>query len=104
MEKIALDGFWLLGGLGVAYLVGVFTSQWLKDKINGVPSELRTALGASETAALNDLKAAKSDIVSKVIAKTKPAAAPAAAAAAPAPAPAPASVAAAPAAAPASPA
>lgn len=66
MDKIVLDGFWLLGGLGVAYLLGVFTAQKLKDTINGVPSALRTALSATEASALAELSKAKAALVADV--------------------------------------
>ena len=46
MLKLALDGFWLLGALGAVFLLGVFSSQYIKDKISGVPSDLRAALRA----------------------------------------------------------
>lgn len=58
-----LNGFWLLAALAVVYLVGVFTSQWLKDKIAGIPADLRKALKSTETAALNELTAVKAKVV-----------------------------------------
>lgn len=58
-----LHGLWLLGGFAVVYFVGVFTSQWAKDKINGVPSTLRSALKATESAAVKELAAARDKIV-----------------------------------------
>lgn len=58
-----LDGFWLLGALAVTYITGVFTSQWAKDKLTGIPSDLRSALTALETSAKNELAAAKSRVV-----------------------------------------
>lgn len=66
MGHIALDGFWLVGALALAWLVGIFTAQYIKDKVKGVPSPLRTALQATETAALNELEAAKAKVVSDV--------------------------------------
>jgi hypothetical protein len=88
MEKVALDGFWLLGGLALAYLTGVFTSQWVKDKISGVPAELRTAIKATESSALSELTKAKAAVVadvSKLFTKAATATAAAAPAAAAAP-------------------
>lgn len=61
----ALEGLWLIGALAVVYFVGVFTAQWAKDKLAGIPSELRTALRATEAAAKNDLLAAKSKVVAE---------------------------------------
>lgn len=73
-----LDGLWLLGALAVVYLVGVFTSQWAKDKLSGVPADLRSALSTLEVAAKNELAAAKSKVVAdtaSLLAKGKAAAA-----------------------------
>lgn len=62
-----LNSFWMLVGGGAAlYLLGIFSSQWVKDKITGVPAELRAALSASETAALQALSDAKSRVISDV--------------------------------------
>jgi hypothetical protein len=66
MEKLALDGFWLLGGLAAAFVVGVFVSTYIKDKIKGVPSSLRSVLGTAETDAIAALKAAETKVVSDV--------------------------------------
>lgn len=77
MGALALDGLWLLAGLGVTYLIGVFTSQWAKDKINGVPGTLRAALKVTEAAAVKELTAARDRIVADtatLIAKGKAAA------------------------------
>ena len=62
----ALNGLWLAGGLALAFLAGVFLSQWIKDKISGVPADLRAALGASQTAALNEIAAAKKKVVADI--------------------------------------
>jgi type IV secretory pathway TrbL component len=92
MDKIALDGFWLLGGLALVYLTGVFTAQYVKDKVSGVPSALRAALKATETNALAELEKAKNAVLAdignifKKSAAATTAAAPAAAAVAAAPA------------------
>jgi hypothetical protein len=77
MFKIALDGVWLIAGLGVAVLVGVFVAQYVKDKLKGVPAPLRAALSATESAALNELKAAQQKAIADVaglLAKAKAAA------------------------------
>lgn len=74
----ALEGIWLLGGFAVVYLIGVFTSQWAKDKINGVPSSLRSALKTTEAAAVKELAAARDRLVAEtasLLAKGKAAAA-----------------------------
>lgn len=63
MGAIALEGVWLLGGFAVVYLVGVFTSQWAKDKLSGVPADLRSALSTLEAAAKKEIVAAKSKVV-----------------------------------------
>lgn len=63
MGAIVLEGFWLLGALSVVYLVGVFTSQWAKDKLAGIPSDLRKALRATEAAAKIELAAAQAKVV-----------------------------------------
>lgn len=94
MEHFALDGLWLAGALALAVLTGIFVAQYVKDKLTGVPSALRTALSATETAALAELKVAKAKVVADVaglFSKAKAAAAadlapaaPAASAAAPA--------------------
>lgn len=58
-----LEGLWLVGALAVVYLTGVFTSQWAKDKLSGVPSDLRSALSSLETSAKNELAAARARVV-----------------------------------------
>jgi hypothetical protein len=63
MLNFALDGFWLLGSLAAVYLLGVFTAQYAKDKLSGVPSELRTVLKNVETRALTALKRSKANSV-----------------------------------------
>lgn len=63
MFAFALEGFWLLAAMGVVYFVGVFTSQYAKDKINGVPASLRTALNVTESAALKELQSARDRLV-----------------------------------------
>lgn len=78
LATFALDGFWLAAALAVAYLVGVFTSQYAKDKLTGVPSDLRAALKTTEASAVAELTAAKSKAVADVatfLAKGKAAAA-----------------------------
>ena len=88
MFHFVLDGFWLLGAIAVAYLLGVFTSQYVKDKLRGVPSEVRAALRNLEAKALAQAAATKNKAVADavgaitpampVVAKPVPAAAPAA--------------------------
>lgn len=65
MPNFALDGLWLLGALGVVYLAGVFTSQWVKDKIKGVPSDLRAALKTTEAASLAEVTSARDKVVAE---------------------------------------
>ena len=63
MEHLALDGFWLVGGILLAAVVGIFVAQYVKDTIKGVPSPLRAALSATETDALASLKVAEIKVV-----------------------------------------
>jgi hypothetical protein len=65
MGAIALEGFWLLAAFAVVYLIGVFTAQWAKDKINGVPSTLRSALKVTEAAAVKELHDARDRLVAE---------------------------------------
>lgn len=60
---LELHGLWLLGALAVTYITGVFTSQWAKDKLSGIPGDLRSALTSLETSAKNELAAAKAKVV-----------------------------------------
>jgi hypothetical protein len=62
----SLDGYWLLGALALAFTGGVFSAQWLKDKAKGVPSELRSAISATESSALAELVKAKAAVVKDV--------------------------------------
>lgn len=94
MESFFLKGFWLLGSFGVVYLVGVFTAQWAKDKLFGVPGDLRTALNALEAGAVKELAAARTKLVADTVGllnrgKAAVAAAPVAVVPTPTPAPAP---------------
>jgi hypothetical protein len=66
MLNFALDGLWLVGGLIAAYVTGVFTAQYVKDKILGIPSDLRAALKTTETAAQAQLKASQAKMVADV--------------------------------------
>lgn len=59
----SLEGLWLLAALAVTYVTGVFTAQWAKDKLTGIPGDLRTALASLETSAKNELAAAKAKVV-----------------------------------------
>lgn len=63
MHNFVLDGLWLIGALVVAYLLGVFTSQYAKDKLSGVPSDLRAVLKNVEAKAVAALKASKRNAV-----------------------------------------
>ena len=93
LGHLVLDGVWLVAGLGLAVLVGIFCAQYVKDKLTGVPAPLRAALKATESAAMTELKKAEAALVNdigKIFVKVNaPAAAPAPAAPAPAAAPAP---------------
>lgn len=62
---LALQGFWLFAALAIVYFIGVFTSQWMKDKISGTPASLRTALHVTESAALKELAAARDRLVAE---------------------------------------
>jgi hypothetical protein len=68
MAHVILDGFWLIGALAAAYLLGVFTAQYAKDTLNGVPSDLRAVLKNVEAKALAALKASKSTAVANAAA------------------------------------
>lgn len=67
MQAIALEGFWLLAAFAIVYLVGVFTSQWAKDKLSGVPSDLRSALKTLEAGAVKELAAARAKLVADTV-------------------------------------
>lgn len=67
MEAIALKGIWLVAAFAVVYLVGVFTSQWAKDKLFGVPGDLRSALKVLEAGAVKELAAARSKLVADTV-------------------------------------
>ena len=73
MLHVVLDGFWLLGALVVAYLLGVFTAQYAKDKIYGVPSEVRAALRNLEAKALAQAAATKNKAVADAVSAITPA-------------------------------
>jgi hypothetical protein len=68
LKTVVLDGFWLIGALAAVYLLGVFTSQYAKDKINGVPSDLRTVLNNVQAKAVAALKANKANAVASAAA------------------------------------
>lgn len=72
MHNFVLDGFWLIGSLAVAYLLGVFTAQYAKDKINGVPSEVRAALKNLEAKALATASATKNKAVADAVSAITP--------------------------------
>lgn len=63
MHNFVLDGLWLVGALVVTYLLGVFTAQYAKDTLNGVPSDLRTVLKNVEAKAVAALKSSKANAV-----------------------------------------
>jgi hypothetical protein len=65
-HSFALDGLWLIAALAAAWFGGMFTAQYVTDKIKGVPSPLRTALSATEASALAELEAAKAQVVKDV--------------------------------------
>lgn len=67
MQAVALEGFWLLAAFAVVYLVGVFTAQYAKDKIFGVPADLCAALKTMEAGALTELKNARAKLVADTI-------------------------------------
>ena len=52
-----------LGVVIAVFFLGVFSSQWVKDKISGVPSDLRLALKAAQAAALRNVQAAQAKAV-----------------------------------------
>ena len=82
LTTLTLSGVWLLASHVLAVLVGLFSSQYVKDTLKGVPSQLRTALKAHESNALTALKDAEAKVVSDTMAKLgmpAPAAKPAAA-------------------------
>jgi hypothetical protein len=66
MFAFALDGPWLVGALAVAFAAGVFSAQYVKDKITGVPSGLRTVLSGAEKSALTLVADAKAKAVADV--------------------------------------
>jgi hypothetical protein len=72
MFHFVLEGFWLLGAVVVAYLLGVFTSQYAKDKLRGVPSEVRAALRNLEAKALAQAAATKNKAVSDAVSAITP--------------------------------
>jgi hypothetical protein len=72
MIHFVLDGFWLLGAIVVAYLLGVFTSQYAKDKLRGVPSEVRAALRNLEAKALATATATKNRAVTDAVSAITP--------------------------------
>jgi Tfp pilus assembly protein PilX len=52
-----------IGVVIAVFFLGVFSSQWVKDKISGVPSDLRLALKAAQAAALRNVQAAQAKAV-----------------------------------------
>ena len=90
LTTITLSGLWLLGGHGLAFLIGIFTSQYIKDTLLGMPGALRAALKAHEKTSLASLKDAETKAINDTMTKlgialpAKPVAAKAAAPVAPA--------------------
>ena len=66
LEHLVLSGFWLIAGLVLAALVGVCSAQYIKDRLTGVPAPLRTAISATETAALAAYNTAQAKLVNEV--------------------------------------
>lgn len=82
LGTLTLTGVWLLAGHALAFLVGIFTSQYIKDTLKGMPSQLRTALNAHEKTSLASLKDAETKAINDTMTKlgiALPAAKPAAA-------------------------
>ena len=90
LTTITLSGLWLLGGHVLAFLIGIFTSQYIKDTLLGMPGALRAALKAHEKTSLASLKDAETKAINDTMTKlgialpAKPVAAKAAAPVAPA--------------------
>ena len=90
LTTITLSGLWLLGGHVLAFLIGIFTSQYIKDTLLGMPGALRAALKAHEKTSLASLKDAETKAITDTMTKlgialpAKPVAAKAAAPVAPA--------------------
>lgn len=80
----------LLLASAVAFVAGVVLSTRVKDKLIGVPAELRTALNGAQASGLSALKTAQANVKADVIAKILPGATQPKAAEPAAPAPAPA--------------
>ena len=73
MHNFVLDGLWLIGAIAGAYLLGVFTSQYAKDKLRGVPSEVRATLRGLEAKALAKAAETKNKAVSDAVSAITPA-------------------------------
>ncbi len=69
LGTLTLTGVWLLAGHALAFLVGIFTSQYIKDTLKGMPSQLRSALKAHEKTALSTLKDAETKVISDTMTK-----------------------------------
>ena len=67
MDAVNLNGPWLLGALALTFLVGTFSSRYIKDLFKGVPSSLRSALNTAEKAALAKLKDAEQKAIADVV-------------------------------------
>lgn len=51
----------------VAFAAGVVLSQKVKDKLKGIPGELRTALSGAESSALAAIKAAEAKAIAEFL-------------------------------------
>ena len=78
MEKLALDGLWLVAALAGSFVAGGLLWPRVLDWLNGVPSALRTALNTAEKQALKSLSDAKLKLIADVTAPLAKAPAPAA--------------------------
>jgi hypothetical protein len=68
LESFALEGFALIAGLSGAVLVGFFGAQYVSDVVKGVPTPVRTALSATESWALAELKSLQTTVANGVTA------------------------------------
>ena len=69
LTTITLSGLWLLGGHVLAFLIGIFTSQYIKDTLLGMPGALRAALKAHEKTSLASLKDAETKAINDTMTK-----------------------------------
>ena len=69
LTTITLSGLWLLAGHVLAFLIGIFTSQYIKDTLKGMPGPLRAALKAHEKTSLASLKDAETKAINDTMTK-----------------------------------